>query len=146
MHILLHKVYLFPSASLAGSLVFQSLWMLGHRQVHPENFQKAVRLEKVLWMNRKLDPQLTGNTIRSNELLAALSRSTSATSLTFREAKISSLSSTEATTTFAFARLRISMIITASISSVPLAIGTRIWKESKWRYPWFPDLVMCVCA
>ena len=36
------------------------------------------------------------------------------------------LSPTEAITTFAFARQRISMIITTSISSVPLAIGTRI--------------------
>ena len=36
------------------------------------------------------------------------------------------LSPIEATTTFAFARQRISMIITTSISSVPLAIGTRI--------------------
>ncbi|GJY64012.1 hexokinase-1-like protein isoform X1 [Tanacetum coccineum] len=49
--------------------------------------------------------------------LAASSRSMSATSFTLREATISSLFPTDATTTSAFARRRTSMIITASISS-----------------------------
>lgn len=69
---------------------------------------------------------LTGNTIRSNESLAASSRSTSATNLAVREARISSLSSTEAPIKFALALGKVSMIITASISSEPSAMGTRI--------------------
>ncbi|KAJ8438269.1 hypothetical protein Cgig2_030634 [Carnegiea gigantea] len=58
--------------------------------------------------------------------IRASSRSVSATSFTFREATISSLSPTEATTTLALARRRTSIVITASISSEPSAIGTRI--------------------
>lgn len=64
--------------------------------------------------------------MKSKSSLRASSKSRSATILTFLEATISKVLSTEATMTFALARRNISMMNIASISSVPLAIGTRI--------------------
>lgn len=56
MHILLHKVYLIPAASLEGSLIFRSLRMLGHPPVRPANLQRVVMLNNWLWPISKLKP------------------------------------------------------------------------------------------
>ncbi len=67
---------------------------------------------------------LTGRTIRSNRLLAAWLISSSATILTSREHFTVRSDSTDATVTSAPALRMTSMIVTASISSVPLPSGT----------------------
>lgn len=73
---------------------------------------------------------LTGRRMRSYWSSAASSKSISATIFTCLDATISTVSSIEATTTLAPALRRISIIMIASISSDPFAIGTRICYEN----------------
>ncbi|GAB2209398.1 hypothetical protein Droror1_Dr00026612 [Drosera rotundifolia] len=82
-------------------------------------------------------PSPPGNTIRSYERFEASLSSVSGSSFTFREAKTSRPSSTEATTTFALARRRTSILITASTSTLQLhtqSLGLLLYNKTRMLF------------
>lgn len=80
------------------------------------------------WLNKKRSISLTGRIIKSYIESEIALINLSATIFVPLDAKTCADFSTEATTTFTFARLRMSIKVTTSISSDPLAIGMRTYK------------------